>query len=82
MASFESLPPDLILKVIRMAMGDVTSSVTVGDGTLMSPICKLPVTRQHNFLVDVIAKVSTRFEALATSKELWRGEVGFRGAIQ
>ena len=56
MASLDSLPPHLIVKVFKMAMGNVTSRVTVGDGTLMSPVCKLPVTRQHNFLVDVIAK--------------------------
>ena len=63
MASLDSLPPDVVVKVIKIAMGNVTSRITVGEGTLMSPVCTLPVTRQHNFLVEVIAKVSTRFKA-------------------
>ena len=61
MASLDSLPLCLAVKVIKMAMGNVSSCVTIGDGTLMSPVCKLKVTKQHNFLVDVIARVSRRF---------------------
>ena len=61
MVSLDSLPPNVILKIIKMAMNNVTSSVTIGDGTLMSPMCKLSVTKQHNFLVDVIAKVGPKF---------------------
>ena len=34
---------------------------------------------RHNFLVDVIAKVSTRFKYLAALKSLWQGEVDIRG---
>ena len=61
MASMDSLPPNVIMKIIRMAMNNVTSNVTIGDGTILSPMCKLPVTKQHNFLVDVIAKVGPEF---------------------
>ena len=61
MASMDTLPPNVIMKIIRMAMNNVTSNVTIGDGTIISPMCKLPVTKQHNFLVDVIAKVGPKF---------------------
>ena len=34
---------------------------------------------RHDYLVDVIAKVSTRMKALAMMKSLWRGQVIIRG---
>ena len=39
----------------------------------------LKVYRRHDYLVDVIAKVSTRLKNLATSKSLWKGTVYVKG---
>ena len=35
----------------------------------------MPDWKKHNFLVDVVAKISTRFKAFAALKSLWKGHV-------
>ena len=39
----------------------------------------LEVYQRHDYIVDVISKVSTRLKTLATSKSLWKGTVYVRG---
>ena len=39
----------------------------------------LEVYQRHDYIVDVISKVSTRLKTLATSKSLWKGAVYVRG---
>ena len=61
-ASFDSLPDEITLKIMKMivdAIYDADDEYDFG----------------FDFLVDVISKVSTRFERLATDYSFWQGNV-------
>ena len=57
---FDALPDELVLKIIKMA-------ATWMDGN--------DQRYDHNWLVDVLRKVSPRFKQLATDRSLWEGYV-------
>ena len=56
---FESLPPEIIAKIIKMAMKSGFASNK----------------HQYNFLVNVVAEVSKKFQNVAAIKSLWAGDV-------
>ena len=58
-APFESLPPEIIVNILKMAMK---------SGYACSK-------HQHNFLLDIISEVSKKFKDVAAIKSLWAGEV-------
>ena len=58
-APFESLPPEKIVNILKMAMK---------SGYACSK-------HQHNFLLDIISEVSKKFKDVAAIKSLWAGEV-------
>ena len=58
-APFESLPPEMTSKILKMAMKSGFASDK----------------HQHNFLVDTVAEVSKKFKSVARIKSLWSGEV-------
>ena len=61
---FDLLPNEVALIPIKMAMRSVNEESEFG---------------RHDFLVDVIAKVSEQFKTLAKVKSLWTGEVWIEG---
>ena len=76
----ESLPNEILLKIIKMA------AVTPVKQCLIRPhtgccghlrtfdgpdICD----NRHDFLIDVIMRVSKRFKEIAEAPEFWRGAV-------
>ena len=62
MTSFDSLSDEITLKIIRMAAG---FKFQFNHDQLYN----------HDFLIDVLCKVSVRFRRLATDSSLWRGPV-------
>ena len=62
---FDTLPDELLLKIIRIAFEDLGEDNW--DFVLKAP--------RFNFLVKVVSKISHRFKLLATDKSLWRGDV-------
>ena len=56
---FESLPPEIMAKIIKMAMKSGFASDK----------------HQYNFLGDVVSKVSKKFQNVASIKSLWAGDV-------
>ena len=78
MSPFELLPPEMFEAIMKMAMRDIKSMVAIERPEKEEEEPEV-VTDQHNFLVDVIASVSTRFKTLASSKSLWRGAVYVNG---
>ena len=64
MTSFDSLPDEIVLKIIKMAA--LTDKITFEHtGSRYS----------HEFIQEVLFKVSVRFRRLATDSSLWRGHV-------
>ena len=61
MASFDSLPDEVALKIVELA--------AVRNDPFMRP------KYNHDFLVDVLCRVSLRFKKLATDSSLWKGRV-------
>ena len=57
---FDSLPDEVVLRIVKMAAP--REEYYHGD-------------YNHNFLVDVLCKVSVRFRRLATDFSLWKGFV-------
>ena len=51
----------------------------VAETIIKMAISDMGFLASHNFLIDVIAKVSSRFQALATLKSLWKGQIAIRG---
>ena len=51
----------------------------VAEITIRMAMRNLDYSERHLFLVDVLAKVSTRFKALAALKSLWKGMVWING---
>ena len=66
MTSINSLPDELILKVIELA----------ASGGGQGGRCN------HNFILNVISKVSTRFKRISTDSSLWRGDVAISASQQ
>ena len=60
MASFNSLPDELILKIVKMAANQ-------------SPYFGCGRKYDQDFLVDVLCKVSGQFKRVATDSSLWKG---------
>ena len=60
MKSFDSLPDEIALKIVKMAVQPRTLMHTKYD---------------HDFLVDILCKVSPQFKRLATDPSLWKGSV-------
>ena len=56
---FESLPPEIIAKIVKMAMKSEFASDK----------------HKYNFLVDVVGKVSKKFQNVTAIKSFWAGEV-------
>ena len=65
---FDSLPDEVVIKVLKMAVA-------------MEMEChkKHKKHKKHNFLVDTIARTSSRFERLSQDKSLWRLQVVIDG---
>ena len=61
MASFDSLPNELVLKIVKMSTEE--------------PIDLFGRKYDHDFLVDILCKVSSRFKQMATDSSLWTGSV-------
>ena len=62
---FDSLPDEVVIKVLKMAVA-------------MEMECNKK-HKKHNFLVDTIARTSSRFERLSQDKSLWRLQVVIDG---
>ena len=62
MASFNSLPDELILKIVKMAAD-------------LAPYFDYGRKYDQDFLVDVLCKVSAQFKRVATDSSLWKGRV-------
>merc|ERR1711884_475159 len=62
MTSFDSLPEVLILKIVKMATDE-------------GPYYLWGRKYNHDFLVDVLSKVSVQFKRVATDSSLWKGHV-------
>ena len=60
MASFDSLPDELILKIVKMAAD-------------LAPYFDCGRKYDQDFLVDVLCKVSAQFKRVATDSSLWKG---------
>ena len=58
---FDSLPDEVVLKIVKMATRIEEFHYVEYD---------------HDFLLDVICKLSVRFKRLATDSSMWRGHVG------
>merc|ERR1712117_518938 len=61
MTYFDSLPDELILKIVKMAAEE--------------PIDLFGRKYDHDFLVDVLSKISVKFKRVVTDSSLWRGSV-------
>ena len=61
MTSFDSLPDELILKIVKMAAEE--------------PIDLFGRKYDHDFLVDVLSKISVQFKRVVTDSSLWTGSV-------
>ena len=61
MASFDSLPDEVALEIVKLA--------ATRNDPFMRP------KYDHDFLVDVLCRVSRRFKELATDSSLWKGRV-------
>ena len=61
MSSFNSLSDELVLMIVKMATEE--------------PIDLWGRKYDHDFLVDVLRKVSSRFKRMATDSSLWTGSV-------
>ena len=57
---FDALPDELVLKIIKMASWDEEGE---------------PPCYDHDWLIDILFKVSKRFKRLATDRSLWEGYV-------
>ena len=71
MASFDSLPDELALKIVKMAAQprmyrDSKNRMRFHEGD---------TKYDHDFLVDVICKVSLRFKRLTKDPSFWAGRV-------
>ena len=62
--TIDSLPDELILKVIGLA----SSGERHGEGI------------NHNFILNVMAKISKRFQRISTDSSLWRGNVHIKAS--
>ena len=60
MASLDSLPDELILKIVKMAAD-------------LAPYFDCGRKYDQDFLVDVLCKVSAQFKRVATDSSLWKG---------
>ena len=67
---FDSLPDKVVLKIVKMA------------ACLEDDHDKQPgVEYDHDFLVEVLCKVSKRFKRLATDSSLWKGHVEINDSL-
>ena len=83
---FELLPPEIHEIIIKMFLRnsfsetDLSNIVGLRKDDPEDPNSTVrAITNEHNFLVDVIANISTRFRNLASFKSLWKGEVYIKG---
>ena len=63
MTSFDSLSDEIALMIIKMAAG-------------LKFKCGRDRVYNHDFLIDVLSKVSVRFRRLASNSSLWKDCVG------
>ena len=74
MAPFELLPPEIAEIIIKMAMRDFESKD-----------CCPRIKGKHEFLLNVIMRVSKRFQTFATLdsfKSFWRGQLCLHGGTE
>ena len=64
---FERMPNELAERILRMSMEK------------QHVLAKYEFSGKYDFLVDSIAKVSSRFKRLASLKTLWKGQVNLLG---
>ena len=71
---FDSLPDELVLKILQLAIADpeerLRSDLIENFENWIPP---------HNFLSNIISRVSTRFRKISKDKSLWKGEVIISG---
>ena len=68
---FDKLPNEIVLKIIKMAV----SSRNISFRTVETPSKVNAPSTYHTDLVNWIAKISSRFQSIATTKSLWNGNV-------
>ena len=71
---FDSLPDELVLKILQLAIADpeerLRSDLIENFENWIPP---------HNFLSNIISRVSTRFRKISKDKSLWKGRVIISG---
>ena len=72
MKSFDSLPDEIALKIVKMAAQPPTGYL---GGIPMGRRVGVDPKYDHDFLVDILCKVSPQFKRLATDPSLWKGSV-------
>ena len=75
MASFDSLPDEVALMIVRMAATDHDYPLRPIKKETYNLFILSNLECNHDFLVDVLCKVSRRFQKLATDYSLWKGHV-------
>ena len=79
MSPLELLPTEILEMVVKRAMRN-TKTVRLDNNDPNEPKKKFTtVSNGHNLLIGTIAKISTRFRTLASSRSLWKGEVFVSG---
>ena len=68
---FDNLPDELVLKIIKSAF-KIREPLRLGRQRVPS----------HDFLLNTVAKISTRFMRIAKDKSLWSGKVVISGDDQ
>ena len=79
---FDALPDELVLKIVTMAATKLyVDNIELGYGTVRYPPRTLDGTwyydflLDHDFLLEVLFRVSQRFRRLAKDPSLWKGSV-------
>ena len=61
-----SLPDELILKIVKLS----AASEGRGEGAIYD----------HNFILNIIGKISTRFKRISADSSLWKGSIAIRAS--
>lgn len=73
----ESLPNEVLMKIIKMAAPSEVGCPTMSHTGICGHEHKAPWIHddRHDFLIDVVSRISKRFKSLAEAPEFWRGSV-------
>ena len=75
--TMDSLPNEVLLKIIKMAATTTTGPIGRCPFAYHTGLCSHDNKHddRHNFLIDVVSRISRRFRSLAEAPEFWRGAV-------